>query len=101
MTTETTARATVQYEDDRARVTRWDFEPGASTGHHLHAHDYVVVPVVDGRITVIGPDGSASESELRTGETYARRAGGAHEVVNAGTGPLAFVEIEFKQPPTP
>ncbi|MCY0941105.1 cupin domain-containing protein [Streptomyces antarcticus] len=101
MTTETTARATVQYEDARTRVTRWDFEPEATTGHHVHAYDYVVVPVEDGRITVIAPDGSRTESVLRAGETYARQAGGAHEVVNSGTGRLVFVEIEFKQPPTP
>lgn len=28
----TTARASVQHEDEQVRVTRWDFEPGESTG---------------------------------------------------------------------
>ncbi|MFF6883540.1 cupin domain-containing protein [Streptomyces sp. NPDC012421] len=92
----TTARANIQHEDDRTRVTRWDFEPGQSTGRHVHAYDYVVVPVTDGRTRVIGADGTVSESELRAGESYARPAGGEHEVVNAGTGPLTFVEIELK-----
>ncbi|MFE7516360.1 cupin domain-containing protein [Streptomyces sp. NPDC057540] len=92
----TTARATEQHEDDRVRVTRWDFEPGQSTGRHVHAHDYVVVPVTDGRTHVIAPDGAVTVSELRAGESYARPAGGEHEVVNAGTTPLAFVEIELK-----
>ncbi|MFD3720795.1 hypothetical protein [Streptomyces sp. NPDC058674] len=99
MTSGTTATATVQYEDERVRVTRWDFEPGTSTGHHVHAHDYLVVPVSDGDITAIGADGTAAGSRLAAGGTYARRAGGAHEVVNSGSGPLSFVEIELKQPP--
>ncbi|MFD9406398.1 cupin domain-containing protein [Streptomyces sp. NPDC059989] len=97
----TAARATLQYEDDRVRVTRWDFAPGAATGHHVHAYDYVVVPVADGEITALGADGSQTRSPLRTGESYARQAGGAHDVVNSGDAPLAFVEVELKQPPTP
>ncbi|MFJ3766027.1 cupin domain-containing protein [Streptomyces sp. NPDC090082] len=92
----TTARATEQHEDDRVRVTRWDFEPGQSTGRHVHAHDYVVVPVTDGRTRVITSDGTVTVNELRAGESYARPAGGEHEVVNAGAAPLAFVEIELK-----
>ncbi|MFC8967647.1 hypothetical protein [Streptomyces sp. NPDC057094] len=35
----TTARASVQHEDEQVRVTRWDFEPGESTGRHVHAYD--------------------------------------------------------------
>ncbi|MFJ3581778.1 cupin domain-containing protein [Streptomyces sp. NPDC090127] len=92
----TTARASVQHEDDRVRVTRWDFEPGQSTGRHVHAYDYVVVPVTDGLTHVVTPDGTVSASHLRAGQSYARPAGGEHEVVNAGTAPLAFVEIEMK-----
>ncbi|GHI85379.1 hypothetical protein Sxan_27430 [Streptomyces xanthophaeus] len=96
---EATARATVQYEDEQVRVTRWDFEPGTTTGPHVHAYDYLVVPVADGRVTVRGADGTSAESQLRTGETYARKAGAAHEVVNTGAEWLAFVEIELKQQP--
>lgn len=71
----TTARATQQHEDERVRVTRWDFEPGESTGRHVHEHDYVVVPVVDGRTSVITPDGTVTASELRAGSpTHARPA---------------------------
>ncbi|WP_251092143.1 cupin domain-containing protein [Streptomyces sp. Caat 7-52] len=91
-----TARASVQHEDERVRVTRWDFEPGQSTGHHVHEYDYVVVPVTDGRTDAIGPDGTVTTSQLKAGESYARPAGGEHEVVNAGTSALAFVEIELK-----
>ncbi|MEV0975439.1 cupin domain-containing protein [Streptomyces sp. NPDC049915] len=91
-----TARATVQHEDERIRVTRWDFRPGESTGRHVHGYDYVVVPVTDGQTQVITADGTVTLSQLRAGESYARPAGGEHEVVNAGTSALAFVEIELK-----
>ncbi|MFF3645606.1 cupin domain-containing protein [Streptomyces sp. NPDC002564] len=94
----TTARPTVQHDDEHLRVTRWDFTPGDTTGRHRHAYDYVVVPVTDGRTDVITPDGNTTSSELRAGQSYTRPAGGEHEVVNAGDSDLAFVEIELKHP---
>ena len=39
---------TVQVENARVIVTQWRFPPGAETGHHVHAHDYVVVPMTSG-----------------------------------------------------
>ncbi|MFJ6837029.1 cupin domain-containing protein [Streptomyces sp. NPDC091209] len=92
----TTARPTLQYEDAQVRVTRWDFEPGTATGYHVHAYDYVVVPVTDGHIRALGPDGAGTDSVLEAGQSYARPAGGAHDVVNIGAAHLAFVEIELK-----
>lgn len=92
----TTARATLQHEDERVRVTRWDFEPGESTGHHVHEYDYIVVPVTDGQTEMTTADGVVTSSQLRTGISYARSAGSEHDVSNAGDAPLAFVEIELK-----
>ncbi|MFD4415493.1 cupin domain-containing protein [Streptomyces sp. NPDC058476] len=92
----TTAHASMQHEDAQVRVTRWDFEPGTRTGQHVHGHDYVVVPVTDGHISAVAPDGSVTESDLRAGQSYARPAGGEHDVVNTGGTWLAFVEIELK-----
>ncbi|MER7106881.1 cupin domain-containing protein [Streptomyces sp. NPDC000229] len=94
----TRARATVQHDDACVRVTRWDFEPGTSTGPHVHEHDYVVVPLTDGSIKILTPGGTETAAELRAGESYVRPAGAEHEVVNAGDSPLAFVEIELKAP---
>ncbi|MGW0466691.1 cupin domain-containing protein [Streptomyces sp. NPDC003027] len=91
-----TARATVQHDDERVRVTRWDFEPGTRTGRHVHAYDYVVVPVTDGTIGAYAPDGSVTRSQLVAGESYARPAGAEHDVVNVGEAGLSFVEIELK-----
>lgn len=87
---------TVQVEDDKVRVTRWDFEPGAETGHHRHGWLYVVVPVTDGRLLLEFPDGTTGTAELKAGVAYHRPAGVEHNVVNAGDAHLAFVETEVK-----
>ncbi|WP_281277406.1 hypothetical protein [Paracoccus methylarcula] len=31
---------TVLAENDRSKITRWDFAPGATTGWHEHEMDY-------------------------------------------------------------
>lgn len=56
----------------------------------------MVVPVVDGVISAFAPDGSVTESQLRAGESYARPAGGEHDVVHTGSAWPAFVEIEIE-----
>jgi quercetin dioxygenase-like cupin family protein len=35
-------------KNDRMIVTEWRFQPGEDTGYHVHAHDYVVVPLTSG-----------------------------------------------------
>lgn len=91
------AVADVQIENENLRVTAWRFERGAATGYHRHAHDYVVVPVTDGELELIGPDGQTSRSRLERGKSYFRNAGVEHDVVNAGGDVMVFVEIELKQ----
>lgn len=90
------AVATIQIDDANVRVTRWDFEPGAETGWHRHGMAYVVVPVMDGSLLVELPGGETVTAELKCGVAYARAAGVEHNVVNAGTAPLSFVETELK-----
>ena len=47
------AIGTVLIENERVRVTRWDFaQPGDCTGWHRHEHDYVVVPLFDGNLRI-------------------------------------------------
>lgn len=87
---------TVQLENEHLRVTEWRFAPGAATGWHRHAHDYVVVPVVDGELELVEPDGRRSRSRLEQGKSYFRNAGVEHDVINAGGGVMSFVEIELK-----
>lgn len=84
----------IHIDDDRFRVTEWRFAPGAETGWHRHGHDYVVVPLADGRLALELPGGGCSEAALVRGVPYARREGVEHNVTNAGTAPLAFLEIE-------
>ncbi|HYZ33320.1 MAG TPA: cupin domain-containing protein [Crenalkalicoccus sp.] len=93
------AVATVQQDDAELRVTRWDFAPGAETGWHRHGFHYVVVPVTDGSLLLELPGGGTATAELRAGISYSRPAGVEHNVINAGPGPLSFVELELKRLP--
>lgn len=90
------AIGTVQLDDEKVRVTRWDFDPGAETGWHRHGMAYVVVPVTDGTLLLELPGGATMTAELTAGVAYAREAGIEHNVVNAGTAPLSFIEVEMK-----
>ncbi len=90
------ATATVQLDNERARVTRWDFSPGEETGEHVHEYDYCVVPLSDGELTIVAPDGSKITAALASGVSYFRNRGVHHNVINSGSGNHSFVEIEFK-----
>jgi quercetin dioxygenase-like cupin family protein len=100
VTTPLTCRApaigTVQVDDARMRVTRWDFDPGAETGWHRHGFGYAVIPVTDGTLLLELPGGATATAELKAGVAYTRDAGVEHNVVNGGTAPLSFVEVEIK-----
>ena len=89
------AAPAVQEDNARVRVTEWRFPPGAATGWHVHEYDYVVVPTTDGTLRLETPDGTAT-AELRHGVPYYRKAGVAHDVINAGSAELVFVEVEIK-----
>lgn len=93
-----TARATstVLIDNDRVRVTRWHFTPGAATGWHVHEYDYVIVPLTDGTLELVEPDGTR-DSLLSVGAPYFREAGVEHDVVNANDHDFTFVEIELRQ----
>ena len=84
-----------QVETDRIIVTEWRFAPGAETGHHVHAHDYVVVPLATGTLRLEEP-GGVCEVQLQVGVSYARPKGVAHNVINANAFEFRFVEIELK-----
>jgi quercetin dioxygenase-like cupin family protein len=95
MTAATKAVATVQVDNPLTRVTEWRFAPGATTGWHRHEYDYVVVPLMDGRVRLKEPAGER-EVAMREGASYFRQAGVEHDVINAGTAEYAFIEVEFK-----
>ena len=89
------AQSTVQIDNDRVVVTEWRFAPGAETGWHRHAYDYVVVPLTDGNLQLESPEGQRI-SALKTGSSYGRTAAVEHNVINANDYEFVFVEVELK-----
>ncbi|TYC58726.1 cupin domain-containing protein [Rhodobacterales bacterium] len=83
-------------DDARVRVTRFDFEPGAETGWHVHSMDYVITALTDCRMLLETPGGESREVLVPSGTVYRRDAGVEHNVINAGDLPMSFVEIELK-----
>jgi beta-alanine degradation protein BauB len=88
--------STVQVENPEVRVTEWRLPPGSATGQHRHEHDYVVVPMTDGILTLVTSQATAS-GELRKGRSYFRKAGVEHDVINETAEEIVFVEIEIKR----
>lgn len=82
-------------ENARVIVTEWRFAPGAETGWHRHAHDYVVVCLTAGKLLAETSTGNV-ETELQFGQSYARPVGVEHNIVNSGDMEFAFVEVEIK-----
>jgi hypothetical protein len=89
------AVATLRIDEPHVRVTEYRFAPGAETGWHRHGHDYVVVPLLDGKLLLEQPDGTSRLAELLTHQPYARTAGVEHNVINANAFEFAFLEIEL------
>lgn len=94
----TAAVPTVMVDDGRVRVTKWTFDPGASTGMHTHEFDYLVVPVTGGEFAVTEVDETTTPMSQAPGAAYARPAGVTHDVRNVGASLASFVEIEFLAP---
>ncbi|MEZ5779978.1 MAG: cupin domain-containing protein [Paracoccaceae bacterium] len=82
--------------DERVRVTRFDFPPGTETGWHRHGHDYVIVAMTDCVMLIEEPDGGVRQVTVPAGSAYRRDAGVEHNVVNAGSMPMSFVEVEIR-----
>lgn len=89
------AESTLLQETERVIVTEWRLKPGAETGWHRHAHDYVVVCLTAGKLLAETAGGDVV-TELAFGQTYARPAGVEHNVVNPTGADFVFIEIELK-----
>ena len=90
-----TAKAIKHIENDKVIVTEYRFTPGANTGWHRHGYDYVVVPLMDGKVKLVTKDGE-SFAEMKKGAPYFRKEGVEHDVISANDGEYAFIEIELK-----
>jgi beta-alanine degradation protein BauB len=89
------ARSKLLQETERVIITEWRLAPGAETGWHRHAHDYVVVCLTAGALLAETAAGNV-ETELAFGQTYARPEGVEHNIVNPRDTEFVFVEIELK-----
>jgi len=89
------AHSELLQENERVIITKWRLAPGAETGWHRHAHDYVVVCLTGGKLLAETASGNV-ETELGFGQAYARPVGVEHNIVNPGSSEFAFIEIELK-----
>ncbi len=92
----TNCAATQLIDDERTRVTRFDFQPGQDTGWHVHEFDYVITTLTDCHMRLEEPGGDTREVTIPAGTAYRREAGVSHNVINAGSEPMSFVEVELK-----
>jgi quercetin dioxygenase-like cupin family protein len=86
---------TVQIDNPRVIVTEWRFAPGAETGWHRHAHDYIVVPTTDGELLIEAAQGNFT-APLVAGKSYTRNVGVEHNVINNTDHEVVFIEIELR-----
>src|SRR6185503_10056403 len=89
------AQGALLQETERVIVTEWRLAPGAETGWHRHAYDYVIVCLTAGKLLAETADGNV-ETELELGQAYTRQAGVEHNIVNPADKEFAFVEVELK-----
>lgn len=91
-----TCVATQMIDDDRVRVTRFDFAPGAQTGWHRHGMDYVITAITDCPMLLEDPDGGTRKVLVAAGTAYRRSEGVEHNVINDSDAMMSFVEVELK-----
>ena len=89
------AEAISKVETERVRVTERRLLPGEETGRHVHAYDYVVVPLTGGELTVEDVSGNTPRLVTESGEAYAREKGVEHNVLNLSDQEVRFTEIEL------
>jgi quercetin dioxygenase-like cupin family protein len=95
MTVREKAAATMIEDNARVRITEWRFAPGTETGWHTHSMDYIVVYGTAGQLLAETKEGPITV-QVRSGQSYFRKAGVEHNIVNAGNEDLIFVETELK-----
>ena len=92
----TTCSSTLLIEDEKVRVTRFDFEPNQETGWHVHEYDYVIIAITNCSMLLQHPDGTETTAVVAAGNAYRRDAGVRHNVINASEIKMSFIEIELK-----
>ena len=90
------AKANIQIDNERIRVTEYSFNKNEETGFHVHQWDYVIIPQTDGLLLLINDNDDETTATLVKGQPYYREAGVSHNVINIGKEKLVFIEIEIK-----
>ena len=91
------AVSNIQIDNNLVRVTKYSFMPGQETGMHKHLYDYIVTPITDGKLLLIDKCGNESNYNLISCQSYFRKAGIEHNVINSGKQQLIFIETELKK----
>ena len=94
--TRSAASASQLIDDDRTRVTRFTFAPGAETGWHQRGYDYVITAITDCEMRLQNPDGGEGRAFITAGDAYRRSAGVHQNVINANETEMVFIENEIK-----
>jgi hypothetical protein len=89
----------VQADTDEVRITLWRLPPGSATGFHRHELDYVVVPLTNSELVVVGSDQGRTKASLTAEKSYFRKAGVEHDIVNESPDEIRFIEVELKPAP--
>ena len=89
------ASSEVQLDSERFLITKWVLSPNSETGWHRHNYDYIVVPLLDGELT-LETDKGEKDTVLEKGGSYARKRGVEHNVINKSLLEVSFIEIELK-----
>ena len=88
--------STLLIENEKVRVTRFDFKPGQETGWHEHGYDYVITAITGCNMLLENADGTKSTARIEAGNAYSRGAGVRHNVINLSEKLMTFIEIELK-----
>jgi quercetin dioxygenase-like cupin family protein len=83
-------RTTIE-DGEPVTITEWRFAPGAETGWHQHGLDYVIMYRTAAHLAVATRDGVVSV-DIAEGTTYFRQAGAEHNIINAGSNEVVFLE---------
>jgi len=59
------SKSEIMIDNNVTRVTKWSFLPGEDTGQHIHHYDYVVVPIIDGKLKIIDKNGTEQYLNLK------------------------------------
>jgi quercetin dioxygenase-like cupin family protein len=87
----------VLFENDRVRTWDLTLEPGEATAWHQHHHDYLIVVIEGGPVSLEYGDGTIEHQNDEVGHVEMRQdADQAHRLVNNSSRRYRNIVIELK-----